>query len=182
MVFLNTRMTAVCRNPIRRRAGDEEMVVRWMRVLPVALVLAAACDRDPGDPPRPPAAGPVTPASDSGVASASPAADSVQPGLAVVLNRQDNGRFAMWGRTDARALQLSVEDGHNVLYGPADVEVRDGTFRTDIALEPTDRPTVFAYVTEPDGARQWVVPIPLDGTRVEWGAGAAELPDTAPVD
>jgi hypothetical protein len=155
--------------------------MRWMRIVPIALVLGAACDRGAGDAPEPPAAEPVTPAPDSGGAAA-PTADSAQGGLAVVVNRRGAGSYVMWGRTDAAALQLSVEDGHNVLYGPADVEVRGGAFRTEIALEPTDRPTVFAYVTEPDGARQWVVPIPLDGTRVEWGAGAAELPETAPAD
>lgn len=157
--------------------------MRWMRALPIALAVAAAgCDRGSGDGPEPPAAEPVTPAPDFGAAAASPAAtaDSAQGGLAVVVNRRGEGSYVLWGRTDAAALQLSVEDGHNVLYGPADVEVRGGAFRTEIALEPTDRPTVFAYMTEPDGARQWVVPIPVDGTRVEWGAGAAELPDAPP--
>lgn len=147
----------------------------WMRVLPCALVLAA-CDAGSGDAPQPPAGEPVTPAPDSGAA----AADSAQAGLAVVVSRRAERSYALWGRTDAAALQLSVEDGHNVLYGPAEVEVRGGTFSTEIALEPTDRPTVFAYVTEPDGSRQWVIAIPLDGTRIRWGAGAADLPETAP--
>jgi hypothetical protein len=160
------------------------MTMRWMRALPVAMVIAAAtaCGDD-SDAPQPPAAEPVTPAADSGGAAAGPAAtDSAQGGLAVVVNRRGERSYALWGRTDARALQLTVEDGHNVLYGPAEIAVRGGAFRTEVALEPTDRPTVFAYVTEPDGARQWVVPIPLQSTRVAWGAGAAELPDTAPVD
>lgn len=151
-----------------------------MRIVPLALAFGvAACERGADGARRPPAAEPVTPSADSmdGVPAA---ADSAQPGLAVVVSRQGEGRYAMWGRTDAAALQLSVEDGHDVLYGPADVEVRGGAFRMDLALEPTDRPTVFAYVTEPDGARQWVIPIPRDGTRVQWGAGAAELPDAPP--
>lgn len=158
------------------------MMTRWMRALPVAILFAAlACGDDSGDAPQPPAAEPVTPAADSGGAAESPQpTDSAQAGLAVVVNRRGERAYTMWGRTDARALELSVEDGHNVLYGPAQIEVRGGAFSTEIALEPTDRPTVFAYVTEPDGARQWVVPIPLESTRVRWGAGAAELPETAP--
>jgi hypothetical protein len=157
------------------------MMIRWMRVLPVALVLAAACGDDSGDAPEPPAAEPVTPAAvDSPAASTTASADSAAAGLAVVVNRQGERAYALWGRTDAQALELSVEDGHNVLYGPVQIEVRGGTFSTELTLEPTNRPTVFAYVTEPGGARQWVIPIPLDGTRVEWGAGAADLPDTAP--
>jgi hypothetical protein len=155
-----------------------------MRALPVALVVAAACDGDGGDAPRPPAAEPVTPAADSGAHTAAPpaSADSAEAGLAVVVSRRGERAYALWGRTDAQALELSVEDGHNVLYGPVQVEVRGGVFSTELALEPTTRPTVFAYVTEPGGARQWVVPIPLESTRVEWGAGAADLPETAPVE
>jgi hypothetical protein len=161
-----------------------QMKIRWMRALLVALVAAAACDGEAGDAPRPPAAEPVTPAADSGRASTaapSASADSAEAGLAVVVNRRGERAYTLWGRTDAQALELSVEDGHNVLYGPVQVEVRGGVFSTELALEPTTRPTVFAYVTEPGGARQWVVPIPLESTRVEWGAGAADLPAPAPV-
>lgn len=153
---------------------------RWMRILPLALALAlAACNGDADDAPRPPAAEPVTPAAaDSADTTASAqAADSAEAGLAVVVERRAAGEYVVFGRTEAAALQLSVEDGHNVLYGPADVEVGGGSFRTELRLERTDRPTVFAYVTEPGGQRQWVVPIPLDSTRVTWGAGAADLAD-----
>jgi hypothetical protein len=149
---------------------------RWMRILPLAIVLAA-CDGDAEDAPRPPAAEPVTPAAADSAAPSPAQADSVEPGLAVVVERRAAGEYVVYGRTEASALQLSVEDGHNVLYGPADVEVRGGAFRTDVRLERTDRPTVFAYITEPSGRRQWVVPIPLESTRVAWGAGAAELAD-----
>jgi hypothetical protein len=151
---------------------------RWTCILPLAVFLAA-CDGDADDAPRPPAGEPVTsaaPASDSAAANA-PAADSAEAGLAVVVERRAAGEYVMFGRTQASALQLSVEDGHNVLYGPADVEVSGGAFRTDLRLEPTTRPTVFVYITEPGGQRQWVVPIPLESTRVTWGAGAADLQD-----
>jgi len=161
------------------------MMIRWMRFLPLAILLAAACGDDAEDAPRPPAAEPVTPpaasadSADPATPPTSAAADS-GPGLAVVVSRRAERSYAMWGRTDAQALELSVEDGHNVLYGPARIEIRGGAFSTELALEPTDRPTVFAYVTEPGGTRQWVVPIPLGSTRVAWGEGAAELPDTPP--
>jgi hypothetical protein len=149
---------------------------RWMRILPLAIALAA-CNGDADDAPRPPAVEPVTPAADSADAAAPAQADSAEAGLAVVVERRAAGEYVMFGRTEASALQLSVEDGHNVLYGPADVDVRGGSFRTELRLERTDRPTVFAYITEPGGQRQWVVPIPLESTRVTWGAGAADLAD-----
>jgi hypothetical protein len=158
------------------------MMDRWMRILPAAVLLgAAACRGDADDAPRPPAAEPVTPAPDSAAASAdSASADSAQGGLAVVVERRAGGTYVLFGRTEAQALELSVEDGHNVLFGPTQLAVSGGTFRTDFTLEPTNRPTVFAYIAEPNGARQWVVPIPRDGSRVVWGAGAADLSEPAP--
>jgi hypothetical protein len=153
------------------------MMDRWMRVVPLGLLLCAACRGDADDAPRPPSTEPVTPAApaDSGNAPDSAAsADSAQ-GLAVVVERRGEGAYVLFGRTGAQALELSVEDGHNVLYGPAELEVSGGAFRTEFTMEPTNRPTVFAYIAEPSGARQWVVPIALDSSRVVWGAGAAEL-------
>lgn len=145
------------------------------------LVGLAACRGDADDAPPPPAAEPVTPvAADSATpADSSAGADSAQAGLVVVVERR-GASYVMFGRTDARALELSVEDGHNVLYGPAELEVRGGAFRTELTLNPTDRETVFAYLAEPSGARQWVVPIPLASDRVTWGAGAAELTEPEP--
>lgn len=154
-----------------------------MRVLPVAVLIGAAgCRGDAEDAPPPPAAEPVTPsaAEDSGNAAVdtSAAADSAQAGLSVVVERRGTG-YVMFGRTEAQALELSVEDGHNVLYGPAELEVRGGAFRAELTLNRTNRETVFAYLAEPSGARQWVVPIPLASDRVTWGAGAAELAEPA---
>lgn len=56
-------------------------------------------------------------------------------------------------------VQVSVEDGHRVLFGPADVPVRDGRFRIDFAHEPSDRAAVFVYVADPAGQHQTVVPV-----------------------
>jgi hypothetical protein len=153
------------------------MMVRWMRVLPAAVLVAlSACRGDGDDAPPPPAGEPVTPAVSDAADSADAAAvaDSAQPGLAVVVERRGEG-YVIFGRTDAPALELSVEDGHNVLYGPAEVPVAGGAFRAEVTLNPTDRETVFVYLAEPSGARQWVVPIPLARSRVTWGDGAAEL-------
>ena len=162
------------------------MTMRWMSGFGAALVLAMAACGDGGEnAARPPGAQPEpaeSAAADGSAVTERPAApaDSAAAGLAVVLERRGARTYAIQGRTDARALELSVEDGHNILYGPAEIDVQGGTFRTEITLEPTDRPTVFAYVTSRDGARQWVIPIPLDLERVEWGAGAAELPAVVP--
>jgi hypothetical protein len=71
------------------------------------------------------------------------------------------------GRTRAAStVQLTVEDGHDVLYGPVDLPVTGGSFGTDLTLEPTDKRTVYAYLSDPAGKNQWVVTIPVDSTRV----------------
>jgi hypothetical protein len=158
------------------------MVDRWMRAAALGLWFAAgACAGDDDEARRPPAATDSVPAAaDSADRPADAAsADSVEPGLAVMVEPHAAG-FVMRGRTDAAALELSVEDGHNVLFGPTEVEVRGGAFRVELALERTDRPTVFAYLVEPGGARQWVVPIPRDGTRVTWGEDPASPADSIP--
>jgi hypothetical protein len=103
---------------------------------------------------------------DTGV-SANPA-DSV---LSIEFERRGEGTYAVTGRTSASVLEVSVEDGHNVLYGPERVTVNGGAFRTEVAIAATSRPTVYAYVTEPGGSRQWVVPIPLNQPRVSWTGG-----------
>lgn len=74
-------------------------------------------------------------------------------------------------------VQVSVEDGHRVLFGPADVPVRRGRFRVDFAHEPTDRPSVLVYVGDPAGRHQTVVPVAA-GAR-EAAAGPA-VPETPP--
>lgn len=86
--------------------------------------------------------------------------------------------LVVYGATTAavQSLQVSVEDGHRVLFGPMDVPVRGGRFRADFAHEPSDRETVFVYVSDPEGVHQTVVPV------ARGAAGAAGGPpvDAAP--
>lgn len=73
-------------------------------------------------------------------------------------------------------VQVSVEDGHRILFGPADVAVRDGRFRIDFAHEPSDRPAVFVYVGDPAGRHQTVVPVATQAR----AAAAGPSVDAAP--
>ncbi|MDB4950243.1 MAG: hypothetical protein JWM27_2892 [Gemmatimonadetes bacterium] len=58
-------------------------------------------------------------------------------------------------------LEVSVEDGRYVLYGPEPVPVRDGKFRVELKLPATDRPTsLHAFLGDPKGERQVVVALP----------------------
>jgi hypothetical protein len=166
-VSLLRRIHSLC--PVQ---NDVEMIGRWMRIAPLGLLLVA-CDR-PEDGPAPPAGEPVAAVDSADAVVPARTADSAAAGLAVVAERRGGG-YLLFGRTDAAGLELSVEDGHDVLYGPETVAVSRGAFRVEVALGPTDRETVFAYFAEAGGDRQWVVPIPLDGSRVAWGTGAAEL-------
>lgn len=55
-------------------------------------------------------------------------------------------------------LEVSVEDGRYVLYGPETVPVKDGRFRAELKLPATDRPTALrAFVGDAAGRHQAVV-------------------------
>ena len=145
--------------------------------LSAALLSLAACRDDGGasrtaaadstaveaDIPRdtaPPAPAPP----DTATRASAPPADANLTGTVTKLGER---RYTIDGRTrGATTVQLTVEDGHDVLYGPVDVPVAGGSFRAEVTLEPTQRRTVFAYLSDPAGKRQWVVPIPLDSARV----------------
>lgn len=73
-------------------------------------------------------------------------------------------------------VQVSVEDGHNVLFGPAGVPVRGGRFRIDFAHAATDRPTVYVYVTDPAGRHQTVVPVPAGAREAAAGPSVEARP------
>ena len=89
--------------------------------------------------------------------------------LSAVVARADAGHWVVEGVTHAaETLEISVEDGHNVLAGPTVVEVYQGRFRAEFDVAPTDLPTAYAYLTDPAGTRQWVVPVPLDRAQVTW--------------
>jgi hypothetical protein len=144
-----------------------------VRTAAAALALAAAaCARD--EPREPPAAPPAR--EERTVAPAPPPAPDT--GISVLVRKTGERAYSLSGRTGAAAaLELTVEDGHSVLYGPAEVPVTSQSFRIDLEMEPTSAPTVFAYFSDPRGARQWVVPIPRDVSEVTYGA---PLPGAAP--
>ena len=82
------------------------------------------------------------------------------PALSLVARREGEHGYLVWGRTRVReALELSVEDGDRVLFGPVPLLVRDGRFRADIAVERAGR-APFLYVATADGAREWRVDLP----------------------
>jgi hypothetical protein len=140
-------------------------------VLAAALLLAAGCDRAPPPEEVPPAA----------PAGAEPAADALpDTALTAVVRRTGERDYVLYGRTAAaRTLQVSVEDGHFVLFGPVEVAVRDGDFRVEMTVGESEMSTIFAYLADPDGQHQWVIPIPDGAERVHWGPGAERLQEPA---
>lgn len=145
----------------------------------VALLLAA-CDRaERPDPASSADMVPSVPATAARRDSAARPAESApalsDTGMTVVVRRVQPGRYVLTGRTrSADVLQLSVEDGHSVLYGPAEITVTDGAFTAEARLEATEERTVIAYLADPGGTRQWVIPIPLDSAVVNWTAPGME--------
>jgi hypothetical protein len=130
------------------------------RPAPSDSATAHAADSVPRD--MAPAA-PASPA-DTAPRTSAPQASANLTGTVTKLGER---RYTLDGRTrGATTVQLTVEDGHDVLYGPVDVPVTGGGFRAEVTLEPTQRRTVYAYLSDPEGKRQWVVPIPLDSARV----------------
>ncbi len=124
--------------------------------LAAALALVAACEPAP-----PPQAG--TAAADTG--------------LALVARREGETGYVVWGRTSAvEPLEISVEDGDRVLYGPAPLPVDGGAFRADFAIEPTPKPAVFVYVADAAGRRQWKVEVPRDRPEVRFGPAGEPPP------
>jgi hypothetical protein len=90
-------------------------------------------------------------------------------GLSLVARREGEG-YLIWGRTAARApLELSVEDGERVLFGPVPLLLREGRFRADIALEPTRSRTVSLHIADAAGTREWRVELPRRRREVRFG-------------
>jgi hypothetical protein len=150
-----------------------------LRLSAAALLSLAACQDDGGagrtasadsiaveadSVPRDTAPAAPAPPVDTAARTSTPPADANLTGTVTKLGER---RYTIDGRTrGATTVQLTVEDGHDVLYGPVDVPVTGGGFRAEVTLEPTQRRTVYAYLSDPAGKRQWVVTIPLDSTRV----------------
>jgi hypothetical protein len=151
-----------------------------LRLSAAALLSLAACQDDGGasrtapadsttlgpanSVPRDTAPAAPAPPVDTAARASTPPANTNLTGTVTKLGER---RYTIDGRTrGATTVQLTVEDGHDVLYGPVDVSVTGGSFRAEVTLEPTQRRTVYAYLSDPAGKRQWVVTIPLDSTRV----------------
>jgi hypothetical protein len=148
----------------------------FLPLLGAGLLLVGACERDP----RPDSAPADVPAAEGVPAGAGLYPVEIAPGVALVVEREGSRQFRFFGTLDrARALELTVEDGHNVLFGPASVPVQDGAFRIDFVMEPTDRDHVFFYLADADGERLAVVPVDTAQPRTVAGAASA-IPATAP--
>jgi hypothetical protein len=91
-------------------------------------------------------------------------------GLSLVARKEGDNGYLVWGRTTSpEALELSVEDGDRVLFGPVPLLAREGRFRVDFTLEPTERPTLYLFLSDGDGARQWRVEVPRGQREVRFG-------------
>jgi hypothetical protein len=136
-------------------------------LLLAGAVLPAACERAPERAPERPAEGaPVQ--SDPALYPV-----EIEPGTALGVRRVGSRQYMLYGSTDrATAVEVTVEDGHNVLFGPATVPVQDSRFRIDFVTAPTDRDHVFLYLTDATGSRLAVVPV--DTARELTTAGPAE--------
>lgn len=149
-------------------------VRRWA-ALPLLLCLAAACERAP-DPAEtgaePPAAPP--PAPPAAVEDIALYPVEIEPDIAIAVRKTASREYTFYGATTrATELRLSVEDGHNILFGPATIPVAAERFRTDFMIEPTDRDHVFFYVTDGEDVRLAVVPV--DTARTLTTAGPESL-------
>jgi hypothetical protein len=142
------------------------MPVRRFSVLLCALLAAASsgCERAPEAEPTP-----------QQPAAADPALYPVEiePGIALAVRKTGSREYMLYGSTDrASTLRLSVEDGHNVLFGPAQITVEQQRFRIEFLIEPTDRDHIFFYIT--DGAGERLAVVPVDTARGMTTAGPAD--------
>ena len=91
-------------------------------------------------------------------------------GLSLVARREGDDGYLVWGRTTSpEALELSVEDGERVLFGPVPLLARDGRFRVDFTVEPTECPVLYLFLSDAGGERQWRVEIPRGRREVRFG-------------
>ncbi len=91
-------------------------------------------------------------------------------GLSLVARNDGENGYLVWGRTTSpEALELSVEDGDRVLFGPVPLQAREGRFRVDFTVEPSERRVLYLYLSDAGGARQWRVEIPRGRREVRFG-------------
>lgn len=136
------------------------------------LVIAAGCS-EPGE--RPAAADDVPVPAAPAVPDPAPVDSAARPPLAdtalvATVRRGQGRRYSISGETRAAgSLELTLEDGHRVLFGPTPVEVDEGHFHLEFTAEPSDRAGATVFITSPDGARQWVIAVPPDSQQVRFG-------------
>ncbi len=132
----------------------------------VLALAAGACDRGGADVAK------EIPAAARLEALPSAAVDSSdRAGIALRVRKEAEGAYVLHGRTEAvDALEVTVEDGERVLFGPAPVAVTGGGFRTEMRIEPTDSAVVYVYLGDPAGKRQWRVPVPRRMREVAFGS------------
>ncbi len=91
-------------------------------------------------------------------------------GLSLVARKEGDNGYLVWGRTTSRdALELSVEDGDRVLFGPVPLLAREGRFRVDFTIEPTEHRMLYLFLADAGGAPQWRVEIPRGHREVRFG-------------
>jgi hypothetical protein len=95
----------------------------------------------------------------------------VDSGLVAHVQRDASGRFRVVGEVgEDWTLEISVEDGRQVLFGPAQVDAENGRFQAEFEAAPTDQPELRLFITTAGGERQWVIPIPADSMDVRIGS------------
>ena len=96
----------------------------------------------------------------------------------MVIRKTGEREYLLYGNTSqAQRLQLTVEDGHNILFGPAPVPVISQRFRIDFRMDETDLGQAFVYLSNNDGHRLAVVQVDLSRELIT----AGEPYDTADV-
>jgi hypothetical protein len=153
----------------RARSGASGSVCdRPILILLIAMTMTSCGDQDrPGEAaqqaaPPPDASAPVAEA---------PAVDAMlsDTGLVAMVRRGPLRRYSISGETRAAdALQLTLEDGERVLYGPTELEVQEGHFHLEFVSEPSERTQKTVYLTTGDGARQWVIALPADSVQIRF--------------
>ena len=93
-------------------------------------------------------------------AAVSPARqDSAGVGIAVTASHPSPGTWVLTGTAPGPgALELTVEDGASVVYGPESVPVTNGRFRAEVSLrEVAPGRTLQAFIGDPSGMQQAAV-------------------------
>lgn len=141
----------------------------------LALALAAALVACTRQSTTPGAAEPPTQSAESAPdAEQTPAKDPARAEhpAGVAIKKVSGREYMMYGEVmvETSEIELTVEDGHNVLFGPAWVPVRNGWFRIDFVIDETDQDQAMALIRVRPELEQMVVPIQFDQDLMVAGA------------